>query len=155
MRPSASEVERFRDTYAAVLARKVVVSPAPSWLPDGTGLALATSAPGTVFSVATGRPARVRTLEGWLTVRALAEPEELGTLPLSLARSAIARELGFESRSESYAAWTLRKQRGAEGRLVCTRDRLPEVGVNTLSSFVPFLALHEAISATTTAAVTR
>jgi hypothetical protein len=154
-RPSASEVVRFRDTYAAVLARKVVVSPAPSWLPGGTGLALATSAPGTVFSVAMGRPARVRTLEGPLTVRALAGPEELGTLPLSLARSAIARELGFERRAEVYATWTLRKQRGAEGRLVCTRDRLPEVGVITLSSLVPFLALHEAASATTTAPVTR
>jgi hypothetical protein len=154
-RPSASEVERFRDTYAVVLARKVVVSPAPSWLPDGTGFALATSAPGTVFSVATGRPALLRTLEGRLTVRALGEPEELGMLPLSLVRSAIVRELGFERRAEAYAAWTLRRQRGAEGRLVCTRDRLPEVGVIALSSFVPFLALYEAVSATASAPVTR
>jgi hypothetical protein len=108
-----------------------------------------------VFSVATGRPAHVRTLEGLLTVRALEEPEELGTLPLSLARSAIARELGFERRAEAYAAWTLRKQTGAEGRLVCIRDRLPEIGVITLSSFLPFLALHETVPATGSAPVTR
>lgn len=44
-RPRAKDVERFRLTYAPVLARNVVVVPAPSWLPQGSGFALATSAP--------------------------------------------------------------------------------------------------------------
>ena len=35
-------------------------------------------------------------------------------------------------------------QKAAERRLVCERDRLPELGVVILSSFVPFLSLNEA-----------
>ena len=67
-------------------------------------------------------------------------------MPLAVARPAIIRELVAERRAEAYAAWTLQKQKGAESRLVCERDRLPEIGVVTLSSFVPFLSLHEGVS---------
>ena len=39
--PTATEVERFYGTYAPVLAREVEISPAPSWLPNGRGVVLA------------------------------------------------------------------------------------------------------------------
>jgi hypothetical protein len=146
-RPSAADVERFRATYALVLARRVSVSPAPSWLPDGSGLALATSAPPSVFRQPTGRVATILTAEGRLRVRALDVPEALAALPLAAARPAIVRELVEERRADAYATWTLQKQKAAESRLVCERDRLPELGVVTLSSFVPSLSLNEAEAA--------
>jgi len=146
-RPSSADIGRFRVTYAPVLARRLVVSPAPSWLPEGGGLALATSAPEAVFRIATERAVTVRTAEGRFTVRALEETTALGAVPFELARPAIVRELRSDSRADAYAAWTLRKQKAAESRLVCERDRLPELGVVTLSSFAPFLSLHEAEAA--------
>lgn len=143
-RPTTADVARFRTTYAPVLARRVLVSPAPSWLPEGTGLALATSAPEAVFKVATGRVVKLRTAEGVFTVRALEDTTALGAVSAESARPAIARELRSERRADAYAAWTIRRQKAAESRLVCERDRLPELGVVTLSSFAPFLSLHEA-----------
>ena len=143
-RPSVATIERYFATHAAVPARRVVVSPAPSWLPDGTGYALGTSAPAALFTVPTGRSVQLATTEGRFTVRALEETTALEVLPLHLARPAVVRELAFEQRAEAYAEWTLRRQRGAESRLVCQKDRLPEIGVVELSSFAPFLALHEA-----------
>ncbi len=144
VQPTAADVARFRSTYAPVLARRVVVSPAPSWLPEGTGLALATSAPEAVFRVATGRTTKLRTAEGVFTVRAVEDMTALGAVSLGIARPAIARELQSERRADAYAAWTIRRQKAAESRLVCERDRLPELGVVALSSFAPFLSLHEA-----------
>jgi hypothetical protein len=63
-------------------------------------------------------------------------------VPAGIARSAIKRELGSERRADAYAAWTIRQQRAAESRLVCERDRLPELGVVSLTSFMPFLSLR-------------
>ncbi|MEX0851587.1 MAG: hypothetical protein WD015_08770 [Gaiellaceae bacterium] len=143
-RPTTADVARFRTTYAPVLARRVTVSPAPSWLPEGTGLALATSAPEGVFRAATGRVVKLRTAEGVFTVRAVEGTTALGAVSIEIARPAITRELRSERRADAYAAWTIRRQKAAESRLVCERDRLPELGVVTLSSFAPFLSLHEA-----------
>jgi hypothetical protein len=142
-RPSAADVARFRSTYAPVLARRVAVLPAPSWLPEGNGVALATSAPEALFRIPTGRSVTIQTAEGTFTVRALGATTALGALSSELARPAIVRELRSQRRSDAYSAWILRAQNSAEGRLVCERDRLPELGVVTLSSFAPFLSLHE------------
>jgi hypothetical protein len=142
-RPSRADVARFRETYASVLARLVTVFPAPSWLPEGTGVALATSAPETLFRLAARRPVVLRTAEGRYTVRALDEATELGALPLSVARPAIVRELRADLLTDAYSAWSIAKQKGAESRLLCERDRLPELGVVTLASFLPFLSIHE------------
>jgi hypothetical protein len=38
-------------------------------------------------------------------------------------------------------------QKRAESKLVCERDRLPAPAVVSLSSFAPFLSLHEAEAA--------
>jgi hypothetical protein len=151
-RPTSVEVARFRATFASVLARRVAVSPAPSWLPDGAGLALATSAPEAVFRIASRRAVRLRTAEGVFRVRALEDPAALGAVSLGVARPAIVRELVNERRADAYAAWTIRQQKAAESRLACERDRLPELGVVTLASFAPFLSLHEASASTPTVA---
>jgi hypothetical protein len=142
-RVSSNDVSRFRATYAPVLARELVVSPAPSWLPGGRGVALATSAPNAVFRVRTGRRTTIRTVEGTFTVEARDDTTALAALPYDLARLAIVRELGAERRADAYAAWTLRMQGSAESKLVCERDRLPELGVVDISSYVPFLSLSE------------
>jgi hypothetical protein len=148
--PTSVDVSRFRTTHAPVLARRLVVTPAPSWLPEGNGLALATSAPQTVFRIASRRNVKLRTAEGIFTVRAVEDTTALGAVSLGEARPAIVRELRSERRADAYSAWTIRQQRAAESRLVCERDRLPELGVVTLSSFAPFLSLHEAAASTAT-----
>ena len=140
--PSA-DIARFRETFAPVLAREVLVSPAPSWLPEGRGAALATSAPEIVFRLPGGRPATIRTVEGTFTVRALDDTTALAALGYAQSRPAIVRELRTESRADTYAAWSLRVQKEAEHKLVCDRDRLPELGVVDLSSYAPFLSLDE------------
>jgi hypothetical protein len=138
-----ADVERFRATFAPVLARELSVSPAPSWLPDGEGIALATSAPAAVFSLPAGRPTTLRTVEGRFVVEARGDPTALAAVPGELARPAVVRELRAERRAEALAAWTIRMQKAAESKLVCERDRLPELGVVRLSAFAPFLSLHE------------
>lgn len=140
---SAADVARFRATHSPVLAREVSVSPAPSWLPEGRGVALATSAPAAVFELPAGRPTTLRTAEGIFVVRALGATDALATVPGALARAAVVRELRAERRWEAYAAWTIRMQKAAESKLVCERDRLPELGVVALSAYLPFLSLHE------------
>src|SRR5262245_54514845 len=67
---SAADVGRFRATFASVLAREVVLSPAPSWLPEGRGVALAASAPESLFRLPTGRRSTLRTVEGVFRVEA-------------------------------------------------------------------------------------
>jgi len=140
---SAADVARFRATYASVLAREVVVSPAPTWLPDGRGLALATSAPQSLFRLSTGRRSTLRTVEGVFTVEARGDATPLAAVSYALARPAIVRELKAERRAEAYAAWSIRMQKAAESKLVCERDRLPELGVVDVSSYAPFLSLSE------------
>jgi hypothetical protein len=140
---SAQDIARFRATYAPVLARRVVVSPAPSWLPSGNGVALATSAPEAVFSARTGQGVTVRTAEGVYSVKAIEDTTALGALAYAVARPAVVDALRMELRVGSYAAWTVRMQEAAESRLVCERDRMPELGVVDLSAYAPFLSLDE------------
>ena len=146
-RVTSRDVTRFYATYAPVLAREVEVSPAPSWLPEGRGVALATSAPAIVFEIANGRRSTVRTVEGTFVVRPLAEAAALAAISAASARAAVVRELRAGRAAEAYAAWTLRMQRAAESKLVCERDRLPELGLVTLSAYAPFLSAHEAEAA--------
>jgi len=64
-------------------------------------------------------------------------------VPFAAARPAIVRELRAERRADAYADWTLKMQGAAESKLVCERDRLPELGVVDLSAYAPFLSLDE------------
>jgi hypothetical protein len=140
---SASDVVRFRTTYAAVSARDLVVSPEPSWLPGGRGVALATSAPEAVFRLPTGRRTTVRTVEGVFSVEARDDTTALAAVAYASARPAIVRELRAQRRADAYVAWSIRMQKAAESKLVCERDRLPELGVLDISSYAPFLSLSE------------
>lgn len=142
--PTSADVARFRETHPTVLTRRVVVSPAPSWLPEGRGLAFDVSAPAVVFSLPGRRTTEVRTAEGVFSVKALDDALELAVVPDGVARPAIVRELRSEQRAAAYVEWTIRRQKAAESRLVCDRDRLPELGFVALSSFLPFLSLDEA-----------
>ena len=110
-------------------------------------MALATSAPAAVFSLGTGRRATIRTVEGSFVVETHDTTTALAALPADLARAAVVRELRAERRADAYAAWTIRVQKAAESKLVCERDRLPELGVVSLSAYAPFLSLHEAEAA--------
>jgi hypothetical protein len=143
-RPRAADVTHFRATFGSALARQVEVSPAPSWLPDGKGLAIDTSAPQRVFRVAVGRWVRLRTAEGVFRFRALGATTPLEAVAAGEARHAILREIRSALRVEAYGSWSIRKQKEAASRLTCKRDRMPELGVVALSSFAPFLSLHEA-----------
>ena len=145
--PSAADIARFRVTYAPVLARRLAVSPAPSWLPRGSGLALATSAPAGVFVMSSGQQMTVRTAEGVFSVKALDDAGPLAAYSYDVARPTIVEALRSERRADAYAAWTIRAQKAAESRLVCERDRLPELGVVSLSTYAPFLSLAEAEAA--------
>jgi len=140
---SQHDVRRFRATFAAALARDVDVSPAPSWLPRGRGVALATSAPAAVFRVRTGSSVVLNTVEGRFRVEARDDVAALAAVPFAAARPAIVRELRAERRADAYADWTLKMQGAAESKLVCERDRLPELGVVDLSAYAPFLSLDE------------
>jgi hypothetical protein len=57
------------------------------------------------------------------------------------------RELRAERLADARVEWMIRMQKAAESKLVCERDRLPELGVVDLSTYVPFLSLHEAEAA--------
>jgi hypothetical protein len=141
--PSVSQLAEFQQTHGALLAREVEVSPAPSWLPSGRGLALATDAPAGLFRLAEGAPASLRTLGGVLSVRPLGETTPLAAVPFATARAAIARVLREAARSEAYHTWTLRRQEAGLAKLRCVRDRLPAVGAAELTTYLPFLALRE------------
>ena len=134
-----------RDPTLQCLARELVVSPAPSWLPDGRGVALATSAPDIVFRLRTDTARQIRTVEGTFTVVASDEPDRpRGAVRTTLPGARSCVSFGAERRAEAYAAWTLRMQKAAESKLVCERDRLPELGVVDISSYAPFLSLERA-----------
>ena len=141
--PTRSHLAEFQQTYGALRAREVEVRPAPSWLPGGRGVALETVAPARVFALAPGQVARVRTLEGVLTVRALGETTPLAAVPFATARPALARLLRESARGDAYHEWTGRRQHAALDRLQCVQDRLPAVGAIELTSYLPFLALSE------------
>ena len=74
--------------------------------------------------------------EPWLSVA-------LAAVSYASARPAIVRELKAQRRADAYAAWSIRMQKAAESKLVCERDRLPELGVVDVSSYAPFLSLSE------------
>jgi hypothetical protein len=73
-------------------------------------------------------------------------------LASDVARAAATRELRAGRRADAYADWTIRMQKRAESKLVCERDRLPQLGVVDLTAFAPFLSLHEAEAAAWSAA---
>ena len=103
-RPSGAQLAELQQTYGSVQAREVQVEPAPSWLPDGRGVALALDAPPQVFTAPLDRAITIRTFEGVFVVRALADTAPLAAIPAAAARPAIARALRTAAQADRYHA---------------------------------------------------
>jgi hypothetical protein len=138
--PTGSEVGAFYSAYPDLLVRRVRVSPSPPWLAGRrTGFALAETAPQRLFSLPTGRKARVATLLGTFAVRPLAPAQPLGALPFTSVRAAIVAALrGFE-RAQAFERWTIARQNVALSRTICLRDQLPQPAAIDLTQYLPFL----------------
>ena len=138
--PTGSEVGAFYSAYPDLLVRRVRVSPSPPWLAGRrTGFALAETAPQRLFSLPTGRKARVATLLGTFAVRPLAPAQPLGALPFTSVRTAIVAALrGFE-RAQAFERWTIARQNVALSRTICLRDQLPQPAAIDLTQYLPFL----------------
>ena len=140
--PTGAEVSAFYAAYPDLLVRRVRVSPAPPWLAQRTGFALAEAAPQRVFSLPTGRTSQVATLLGSFAVRPLALAQPLGALPLSTVRPSIVVTLrGFE-RAQSFEHWTILQQNHALNKTICLRDQLPQPAAIDLTQYLPFLRLQ-------------
>jgi hypothetical protein len=141
-KPNGSEVSAFYAAYPDLLVRRVHVSPTPPWLATRTGYAVAEAAPDRLFSLPTGRKARLSTLLGTFAVRPLAPAEPLGALPLSTVRPAIVAALrGFE-RAQSFERWTIAQQNHALNHTICLRDQLPQPAAIDLTEYLPFLRIQ-------------
>ena len=147
--PAVHQLAEFQLTYGSVLAREIRVSPAPSWLPDGRGLAVETDAPSRIFALPVGTTATIRTFEGVLRITAVGETTPLAAVPFAMARPALARALRDAARGDAYHGWTARRQNAALDRIRCIRDRLPAIGAVELTSFLPFITLEERMGRTT------
>jgi len=141
--PKGREVAAFYAAYPDLLVRRVSSSPAPPWLAGrGSGFALAEAAPQRVFSLPTGKKARIATLLGTFSVRALGASQPLGSLPLSSVRPAIIAALrGFE-RAQSFESWTIARQNGALNGAICLHDHLPQPAAIDLTQYLPFLRIE-------------
>jgi hypothetical protein len=142
--PPRAEASDFYSSYPQLLVRRVRVSPSAPWA-GGTGrdgLAVEGAAPQRVFSLPTGRRARVTTLLGTYTVRPLAGALELGALSFTAARPAIVAALkGFE-RTQAFGHWTIARQRAALATAICRRDELPQPTALDLTQYLPFLRIR-------------
>lgn len=141
--PSASEVAAFYSAYPDLPVRRVRVSPAPPWLAARpVGYALAEAAPQRLFSLPTGRKARVATLLGTFAVRPLGASQPLGSLPISAVRPAIVAALrGFE-RAQSFERWTIARQNVVLNQTICLHDELPQPAAVDLTQYLPFLRIQ-------------
>ena len=143
-KPSAGQLAEFHGTYGTELVREVEVEPAPSWLPDGRGIALSIDAPPQVFMAPLDRWVTIRTFEGVFRMRAQAETAPLASVPFVSARAGIGRALRRAAQADAYHGRTALKQKAALDHVRCVRDRLPQIGAVELTSYLPFLTLTEA-----------
>ena len=141
--PTPGEVAAFYSAYPDLLVRRVRVSPAAPWVSAGkTGFALAEAAPQRLFSLPTGRKARVATLLGTFAVRPLGPAQPLGSLPFSTVRPAVVAALrGFE-RAQSFERWTIARQNVVLSQTICLHDQLPQPAAIDLTEYLPFLRIQ-------------
>jgi hypothetical protein len=138
--PAAGDVTDYYTNYAATQARAVETQPAVRWLNGrAKGYALASSAP---FALATGKWTKVWTPGGTIRVRALGAPRPLSALDLAAARPSIVAALRDLARSAAFETWTLRLQRQAQAKALCSRDDMPQNDSIDLSDYLPFLELR-------------
>jgi hypothetical protein len=141
--PTAHEVVAFYYAYPDLLARRVRISPSAPWLASRrTGYALAEAAPQRLFTLPTGREARLATLLGTFAVRPLGPARPLGSLPLPAVRPAIVAALRSFGRAQSFERWTIARQNVALNRTICLRDQLPQPAAIDLTQYLPFLRIE-------------
>jgi hypothetical protein len=122
--------------------RLVKISPSPPWLAGhGRGLALSEAAPAQLFTLPTGRKSHLATLLGTYTVRPLAPPQQLGALPLSAVRPAVAAALRGYAKAQAFERWTIARQKVALNKATCRRDELPQPAAIDLTEYLPFLRI--------------
>jgi hypothetical protein len=142
-KPSAAEVAAFYKAYPDLSVRRVRVSPAPTWLAARkVGYALSEAAPQRLFSLPTGRKAKVATLLGTYAVTPLAPSQPLGSLPISAVRSAIVAALRSFERAQSFERWTIARQNVVLNQTICVRDELPQPAAVDLTQYLPFLRIQ-------------
>jgi len=140
-KPSAAEIETFYSSYPELSVRLVQVSPRPSWLPTGRGLALSEVAPDRVFTLPRGKASVVRTSEGEFRVKALGDAQPLGAVPLAKATPAIEAALKQFAKGDQFESWTVGKQRYVLNTALCRGDDLPQPSAVDLTTYLPFLRL--------------
>jgi hypothetical protein len=141
-RPSAGQVSAFYSAYPDLLARRVEAKPAPWWLGGRpSGLALEGLAPPQVFTLAAGRKVQLRGVDGPYSLRALGEPQPLGSIPLAEARPTISSALAAFERRAAFERWTVGRQEYVLRFAICTRDEMPTPGTIRLTGYLPFLSL--------------
>jgi hypothetical protein len=130
---------------AAEIARRagvgrLVLTHVPPWYDRET--VLAEAAPQRLFSLPTGRKARLATLLGTFAVRPLGPAQPLGALPISTVRPAIVAALrGFE-RAQAFERWTIARQNVVLNQTICLRDQLPQPAAVDLTEYLPFLRIE-------------
>ena len=139
--PSASQIETFYSSYPDLQVRLVQAKPRPSWLGLERGLALSQVAPDRVFTMRRGQVSTLRTSEGDIRVKVLAEPQTLGAVPLAKVQTTIAAALREFSRGDAFERWTVGKQRYVSNTALCKGDDLPQPSAVDLTQFLPFLRL--------------
>lgn len=139
--PSESQIETFYTSYPDLQVRLVQAKPRPSWLGLERGLALSQVAPDRVFTMRRGQVSVLRTSEGDVKVKVLAEPQTLGAVPLTKVRATIAAALREFARGDAFEQWTVGKQRYVSNTALCKGDDLPQPSAVDLTQFLPFLRL--------------
>ncbi|HWJ33181.1 MAG TPA: hypothetical protein VNR59_12665, partial [Gaiellaceae bacterium] len=137
---TAAQLAAFAETYATTRVRLVSVDVEAPWLGDAVrGWAVATIAPGQVFSLPTGARKPIDTIDGRFRVRALGPALPLLALPPARARDVARGVLGRFARDDVYERWLSTQQSSLLANAVCARDRLPVNADVDLTAFVPFL----------------
>ena len=140
--PSSADVATFYAAYPHLLVRPVKAAPAQAWLGGKPkGLALSEVAPARLFTLPTGKAATLSTLTGTVRVTTLGDALQLGSIPASRARPAIAAALRSFARGKAFESWTITRQHGAQSTTTCLRDELPQPAAVDLVEYLPFLRI--------------
>ncbi len=141
--PTEGQIAAFYAAYSDVLVREFQVMPAAAWLGGRSrGFALAAASPTALFRLPSGLASPFESGLGSWQVTPLDEPLPLGAVPLDLARPAIRTALVSFARAGAFEEGTRVRQERALNRTVCLRDDLPSVGIVSVPTYLPFLALN-------------
>src|SRR5262249_12114325 len=132
----------FAQTYANAPARAVSVTPAPWWLGGSTtGVALAPTAPDSIFYGPTGKVVTVPTPDGIFRIKVTGPATKLSGVALSRAKPSIAAALTRFAQYDAYQSWLTSQETRELAGATCLKDQLPKVAAVDLSAYLPYLAL--------------